>query len=596
MTSERRKLFDTPGSYRLAFSGALLFYALIQLKVAPEYLSAFRLPDIDDEMRLVMVRDLLAGQGWSDMVQYRALPPDGLPMHWSRLVDLPLAALTVLFSRFTDQMTALQITAAIWPVALFVLYLSIIGRTMVSAIGYAQASFSVMAAAATPSVASTFFALGRVDHHNLQIVCMTAALALILRSGNPVRRGMAAGLISAFSLAVGLETIVFFALLGVVLSLAYVFDRPGSVEKLGGYGFALGLFAPLFFVLQTAPQDWTVARCDQLSPITLALTTLAAGFALLLARLRHRVRSRTMRFGLVAVLGAAMFAVLWPGLAPCREGSFSTLPPEVAETIRAGISESLSLSRMFVLSPPTAIQAVLPYLVLAGALILYLLSGANRRRLALTLLAFVLLAVAGMFYQIRTILWGHPALPMGFGIVMVWMLAADWKGVRWGRPLSATAVFVLVLFPSIPVWAGFETFARGGARGDGGRAGVAPVKRSCTDPSEIARLNGLPPSGILAPLDFGTKLLLYTHHSVFALPYHRRPEAYVNGTLAFYGDEAGLAAKMDETGADYVMVCAGMTYASADSIGSMLARGERPDGLERIMEAGDLTVFKRKEN
>ena len=33
--------------------------------------------DPDSTMRLVQVRDLLAGQGWFDLVQHRLAPPDG---------------------------------------------------------------------------------------------------------------------------------------------------------------------------------------------------------------------------------------------------------------------------------------------------------------------------------------------------------------------------------------------------------------------------------------------------------------------------------------------------------------------------------------
>src|SRR5690349_7387974 len=47
----------------------------------------------DDAMRLVEVRDLLAGQSWFDLVQHRLDPPAGSPMHWSRLIDAPLAAM-----------------------------------------------------------------------------------------------------------------------------------------------------------------------------------------------------------------------------------------------------------------------------------------------------------------------------------------------------------------------------------------------------------------------------------------------------------------------------------------------------------------------
>src|SRR5260370_17505466 len=46
----------------------------------------------DDAMRLVEVRDLIAGQAWFDLAQHRLDPP-GVSMHWSPVVDSPLAAL-----------------------------------------------------------------------------------------------------------------------------------------------------------------------------------------------------------------------------------------------------------------------------------------------------------------------------------------------------------------------------------------------------------------------------------------------------------------------------------------------------------------------
>src|SRR5690348_1420704 len=51
----------------------------------------FRLPDTDDNMRIMQVRALLHGQGWYDLRNYRMNPPFGASIHWSRLVDLPLA-------------------------------------------------------------------------------------------------------------------------------------------------------------------------------------------------------------------------------------------------------------------------------------------------------------------------------------------------------------------------------------------------------------------------------------------------------------------------------------------------------------------------
>src|ERR1700712_6151339 len=49
----------------------------------------------DAAMRLAQIRDLINGQGWFDLFQHRLDPP-GASMHWSRIVDMPLAGLILL--------------------------------------------------------------------------------------------------------------------------------------------------------------------------------------------------------------------------------------------------------------------------------------------------------------------------------------------------------------------------------------------------------------------------------------------------------------------------------------------------------------------
>lgn len=58
------------------------------------------LGDTDDNIRLAQVRAWLNGQGWYDLRQYRLNPPAGFDIHWSRLVDLPIAAMIVLWQPF----------------------------------------------------------------------------------------------------------------------------------------------------------------------------------------------------------------------------------------------------------------------------------------------------------------------------------------------------------------------------------------------------------------------------------------------------------------------------------------------------------------
>ena len=45
--------------------------------------------DTDDAMRLTIVHDLLAGQGWFDHLQHRLNTPWGAEIHGSRLNDQP---------------------------------------------------------------------------------------------------------------------------------------------------------------------------------------------------------------------------------------------------------------------------------------------------------------------------------------------------------------------------------------------------------------------------------------------------------------------------------------------------------------------------
>ena len=58
--------------------------------------------DNDSLMRMAMVHDLIGGQGWFDPMQYRMGLDGGFAMHWSRLVDAPLAAISLAGATVTD--------------------------------------------------------------------------------------------------------------------------------------------------------------------------------------------------------------------------------------------------------------------------------------------------------------------------------------------------------------------------------------------------------------------------------------------------------------------------------------------------------------
>src|SRR6185503_6098456 len=94
----------------LAVAATLLIHGFAAL---PEGVST------DDAMRLVEVRDWLAGQDWFDLTQHRLSPPTGVAMHWSRLIDLPLAALILAGDGLFGRVGAERLALAVWPLLLF---------------------------------------------------------------------------------------------------------------------------------------------------------------------------------------------------------------------------------------------------------------------------------------------------------------------------------------------------------------------------------------------------------------------------------------------------------------------------------------------
>src|SRR6201987_4925655 len=72
----------------------------------------------DDAMRLVQVRDLISGQGWFDLFQYRLDPPAGILMHWSRVIAAPLAAIILLLRPLIGTQGAEAAVLFLWPLLL----------------------------------------------------------------------------------------------------------------------------------------------------------------------------------------------------------------------------------------------------------------------------------------------------------------------------------------------------------------------------------------------------------------------------------------------------------------------------------------------
>lgn len=533
-----------------------------------------RSADNDDIMRLLSVRGLLDGQGWFDMRQYRMTPPEGLDLHWSRYIDAAIAGLVMLFSAVLPMPQAENLALVVWPTLLLVALVILTAGTARRVFGTSAAIIAVLSLMLWPPIGLGNFGPYRIDHHNVQILLVTVMVVCLILPGRPVPRGVAGGLAGAASFAVGLEMLLVIGLVGVILALRTLFRTPEAAEQLLAFSFSMFLGSIALFGGQTHADLWTESRCDQLSPPYILLSGIAALISLALARVVAPMPSPGSRAIVFLALSVAGGAALFPVLEPCLAGPYAALPPELQTIIHERINEGQGVLRKLQTDTTPIIRLFVPALVatvIAGAMLaVRLRRGQAQTGEAQTvgvLLVFAALGILGSFSQMRMLLLAAPAVPLLTGYGLIALQGAE---VRTG-PRGAARSLAVVLGMAATVFLPIIDFSVRQAKASNTESeGIA----SCRSAEALASLSHLPGGVVLSPVDFGAPLLLFTPHDVVAGPYHRSPDAFVDGFLPFDGDEATLKTAMERTSADYLFLCRDRSYGEDLSFAHGLANGE----------------------
>jgi hypothetical protein len=318
-----------------------LVAAIVLIVVMRDAIPGGWLKDTDDYMRLMEVRDWLAGQSWYDVSQHRLNPPEGAMMHWTRLVDLPLAGGFLLLTPLLGSVWAENVTMVAVPLLLLLATMITLGwmiSRLVDAPGAAEIGPALMLF--SPFTIMQFMPL-RIDHHGWQILMAALASAALL-ADRRLRGGIIAGLALGFWLTVSLEGLPFAAICLGAVGLRWCFDS-SEASRLASLAATLALSAAAFFLITIPPSAWGRTFCDATSAGQLgALATAAAGIAILTrlplastalprmiglrpllaarsGRLRHVVRACPRRAaGLAPVAGFRRPAAVHACDRPCR--------------------------------------------------------------------------------------------------------------------------------------------------------------------------------------------------------------------------------------------------------------------------------------
>ncbi|MDA7427627.1 hypothetical protein PGB28_04090 [Primorskyibacter aestuariivivens] len=578
MNQDSRGLFSSPDSIPAVFVTSLILYAAFQYILAPQFLQSFTPRGPDDALRLLSVRDLLAGQGWFDNVQYRILPPEGLDLHWSRLIDGILAVGTLIARPFVGDILAERLIAALWPALLFTAFLGLTALAAYRARGASAAAFAMLAAALLPAIAVTHFALGRVDHHNAQIVCMIGIVASLLADTQHRRAGLAGGVFAALSLSIGLEMLPFIGICVMLLVTRFLRGTYGARERMLGFGLSFGAISALLFPIEVPYADWRALECDRfaLPALTLALGTLV--FVFLASALARNATGLFRRFVFAVIAACIVGALLYPVLSPCLAGPFANLSEDVRSGIVANMLENTAARDLILNDPRSAISHYLPFLLVLP----FLMFGPKDDGEDLVLV-FVILGLIGAVFQLRAMIWGVVVLPLAYGLVAERILNRPWrKFLRLFKPflfLGFTAVFIYP--PLVYIW---NDLLPPSTR--------APQDHRCKAPESLRAVGEVPRGLALTPLGLSVHLIYHTRHSVTSAPYHTHPDAHANGMKYHSGTPEEMIAGIETLGAEFVVVCSGSRYGDPDSAGSRLAQGEVFGGLtEFTLPDSNLRVY-----
>jgi hypothetical protein len=547
----------------------------------------------DDAMRLVQVRDLLAGQNWFDLTQHRLDPP-GIPMHWSRVVDAPLAALIMLLRTFVGPDNAEAIALVVWPslllLAALALMVSIAGRGS----NPAKAEVTQLAAIVTASSCVPVlihFRAGGIDHHNLQIVLLLAFVVCLADLKRNAISAVLAGCFATLSLAIGLEMLPAIACASAVILVWLIWDGAVLSFSAGVYGAALTACSLLLSLFMVPSGDLTAPVCDAFGgPIIL----LAAGGGISLMAVAAVSRFYgTLPARLIASLASAalllgLFAKTFPA---CIAAPYATVDPLVREVWLDRVSETMSMGTM-AQNEPRNLLAVYGFSSLTIILALVAAVRDSHERFRWTVAIAVLAALLGVsVWEVRGAASAN-IVAAPFFILSAGTLRRTGTS-RWMLLRTALLISPATLGGAgLAIWPALDWAANSQAQSMHATEGEA-----CQKISGLMALSALPTGRVMALIYPGPAILAASNHAVFAAPYHRNNDgnlAMIHLMLASPDDARQLLA---ERKVDYVVTCLGSSELAdfvelaPGGLAALLARDDVPEFLEQV-DLGTSSVFR----
>ena len=536
----------------------------------------FNLPDTDDNMRMMQVRALLHGQGWYDLRNYRMNPPAGASIHWSRLVDLPIAGLILGLRPWLGGAGAERWAVAIAPLIpyLLLLYaLALTARRLIHPLSYPLALLAIFFAGSTNGM----FMPERIDHHGWQLALLATSMAGIA-DPKRLRGGLVLGVTSALSLAIGLEMIIYLALAGAAMVLFWVVDAEES-ERLRAYALSMSAGIALSFLV-FASNDNRSLVCDALSPVYLSDALLGGALIYALAWVSPADWKRRLVLALLAgAIIAAFHALMWPQCLQRPEH----ISPEAQRLWMSYVKEARPVYRH-----GWRVASLIAALPVTGAIGCLLLAWMQRRdrELLQRIIAVTVIGLAAsllLLWQTRT----GPAAQMMAAIgaaALAWFLFPLFWRSRLPPVRVAGAAIAIILGAGaiVPLVLDFIPEKKGTPY----EVSIGRANNLCASLWGMHPIALQPRGLVFTFVDLGPRLITLTHHDAVAGPYHRTYPQIVDIMNAWRGSaQQAHQIIVDKYHSNYVLSCPNsstttiFTSETPKGFYSQLDHGETPNWL-----------------
>ena len=519
------------------------------------------LPDPDDYTYLTQTLDWLQGQGWYDNIQHRMNAPEGVPIHYTRFAEIPIAAIILFFRSFHYSWHG---AALLGSFLLPVIYLA----AFFCALRFAAARFINPDWARLTSFIAMFapvlmfkFAPGQVDHHGIEAaltILATGLTAQFFANPHQLRIAAASGFVFALALAIALETLPWMALAAAVIGLWCAVSGREASRATIAYALSLFLSSAFFLVIDKPPAD--LATPDLLS-YSIAYVILTGGIALALltpaAVSRLALFPRLILSACIALILAALYLHHFPNL---LAGPYGAMDKKLAALFFANLEEAEPMHARYGFYK--SLLLLFPSLLGLSAA-LFFLRTAPRERKAQWLLLASLAAAAIAFaylYQIRMLIYASlfSFIPLA-AFAEHAFLALSTRPPTRARYWSEIALVLLVgpltaiLLPALQDSRSFNTgIVLFPAQNFDNSCDMHTLTQLLTSPAYATRA----PLRIVNMIDQGPQLLFDTPHQILSAPYHMNVTGNLDA-LDFFSttdaDHAEQIARRD--GINLVVLC-----------------------------------------